>query len=234
MMRRGSIGRLTLVACLAAAVRCLWSWSSTAFSMPVQAPSVLVRPRGAAAAAPPQTDKRAATDVEEMDDEELAWHLRGNSSDLNITLQLSDGHPGSEDPSVIQGPRWANCFVEYEDRKSRDAEGSIRPKAVLEEWVVRGEREHIHAFKSWRQGRGPSNVRCIPVPMKSIEDVTCLECVAPGRMQLSPTGHFSSEGSSDALAQERFIMTVAGLPQCLRASVGGTGFCRSGTVTMPM
>merc|ERR1712216_466357 len=76
-------------------------------------------------------------------------------------------------PGVTQGPPWSTCSVEYQ-------EGG---RNVLEEWVMRGERQTVASFRHFRRSAlaetaAVTAVRCEETaPMASLDAVTCLECV---------------------------------------------------------
>merc|ERR1719352_1781646 len=76
-----------------------------------------------------------------------------NKTASNATLQLSSGIPEVGNSRLGGGPSWAKCVVE------QSTSGGAR--IILEEWVMRGERENVNAFRSWREnGKSPATARC--------------------------------------------------------------------------
>eukprot|EP00929_Paragymnodinium_shiwhaense_P052835 TRINITY_DN2645_c0_g1_i1.p1 TRINITY_DN2645_c0_g1~~TRINITY_DN2645_c0_g1_i1.p1 ORF type:complete len:216 (-),score=40.43 TRINITY_DN2645_c0_g1_i1:463-1110(-) len=137
-------------------------------------------------------------------------------------LQLGDGYPGLSGGRVGQGPPWATCFADVEV-KSVHTDGETASSYVLEQWVMRGERQNTDAFKAWRDNMadGPVNVRCSPTALKDIEDVVCLECVSAGSVSFTPDQRMVSSA-----------MVEADLQQCMKKSFDGTGFCKSASLVM--
>mmetsp|Transcript_98885 Transcript_98885/g.284006 ORF Transcript_98885/g.284006 Transcript_98885/m.284006 type:complete len:225 (-) Transcript_98885:358-1032(-) len=184
-----------------------------------EAPPVLERPR-------PQSGA-AIADVEEPSGKRGAGGKPRTDSTV-IALQLGSGFPYNFGPEVTQGPRWATCFVEaYEAGRISD-NGVLAVRNVLEEWVVRGEREHINEFRGWRQSQGSgATVRCQSKSAVSVEDSFCLECVSH-----APSAHlpFSPLGTV-RVTETGNIMTFGGLDQCLVATAG-MGYCKTGTVAV--
>merc|ERR1719352_279094 len=84
---------------------------------------------------------------------------------LQNEVEYQSDLPG---PGVLQGPPWSTCSVEYRD-------GS---RNVLEEWVMRGERTTVDAFRSFRKGtQGSAQVRCEETAPMASDGVSCIECV---------------------------------------------------------
>lgn len=169
-------------------------------------------------------------DVAERDEEEEGPQGRRKDKEANatnVTLQLGDGYPTSGDGSVTQGPKWATCFVAATEKGRVSSEGVIPPRNVLEEWVLRGERENLNAFEVWRRSQAKdAKVQCMPRAAISTEDVFCLECIshaATGALPFTPTSHLATTG----------ILTFGGLHECLADTVG-SGYCKKGTVAVAM
>jgi hypothetical protein len=145
----------------------------------------------------------------------------------NNTLEFSFGEPDVIIPGVTHGQPYVTCFVEYQDRNTRDDEGTVQAKDVLEEWVMRGDFDTVNRFKSWRhRSSDVMNTRCVQTGSKSLEDATCLECIAP-----SPS--FNGAGVPGAIVgtlHSSSVMTFNGLRHCLTRT---GGFCKAGTVTLP-
>uniref|UniRef100_A0A7S4V034 Uncharacterized protein n=1 Tax=Alexandrium monilatum TaxID=311494 RepID=A0A7S4V034_9DINO len=133
---------------------------------------------------------------------------------LEPALELESGSSATSTLRMAQDPQWATCFVQAQ-RTSR---------AVLEEWVLRGERENVAAFRAWRQDSPePTSVRCVELEEEEEALRTvCLECASPGGA--APAG---------ALAPGAFAgVAFGGLSQCMAHAAVGLGFCKSGQVSM--
>jgi len=219
----------------AAAAVAAFGHSALSF-MAAAGPGLLERPHAArTAVAEPRTRTATATAEDEEVEDTKDQQSKKNSTDFNITLQLSDGFPGDGAPGVDQGPPWAKCHVTYSDRSERDEHGSVVPRMVLEEWVMKGSSEHINAFKSWRQQTldAPAEFRCLSTSQKAIEEVKCLSCVPrSGGLPLSPAGHLSSVHPGPF--SNSFVLTIGGVDQCLAGSFGSSSFCKSGSVAVAM
>jgi len=145
-------------------------------------------------------------------------HFEGGArAGSNETLYPTDAirWASKGDKPVALNPRWATCFVRSE------AEG----RSVLEEWQMRGERENVEAFRSWREATvaGQVNVRCVEATQTADDDVVCLECLT--------TSAAYSSGSVATLGAQ-ITTTFVGAQQCGASVVGGTGFCKSGQIVV--
>eukprot|EP00929_Paragymnodinium_shiwhaense_P057911 TRINITY_DN29000_c0_g1_i1.p1 TRINITY_DN29000_c0_g1~~TRINITY_DN29000_c0_g1_i1.p1 ORF type:complete len:231 (-),score=48.57 TRINITY_DN29000_c0_g1_i1:569-1261(-) len=141
----------------------------------------------------------------------------------NITL-LGDGFPGTLGPNVGQGPPWATCFADVEQKSTDQVDGTVTRSNVLEQWIMRGDRSNTDAFIAWRQrmAHGPVSVRCSNTNLKDAEDVVCLECV-------SHVGGLPFTADSP-IVPSGFI--VSDFQQCMRRSFDGTGFCKSASLVL--
>lgn len=255
MARR--IGRpLLRLALLVAALACVWLPSPRGFTAlgasPLPAPPARLRPAQASPAITLRERKPAPattveTPVETKEDEDVRTK-KNTTSAFNMTLELSSGYPtNGPDSGTDQGPPWAKCIVEYQDRSTRDEYGTVMPKHMLEEWVMRGSREHLSTFRSWRgsglKDAAASSTRCTEIEQASVEEVTCIECVSPVGARLpspSPFGGFqgtlgpSSQTAFDGTIAPSAVLTFEQVPQCLLGSSGRIGFCKSGSVALPM
>jgi hypothetical protein len=112
-------------------------------------------------------------------------------------------------PGVTQGPPMSTCSVEYQDGG----------RNVLEQWTMRGERETVNAFRSFRSNTQGSAknlaMKCEDAAPAASDDVTCLECIVD-----------SSQSGPQVLMQ------FGTLQQCFALTVGGTAFCKSGGVVL--
>mmetsp|Transcript_102043 Transcript_102043/g.284047 ORF Transcript_102043/g.284047 Transcript_102043/m.284047 type:complete len:233 (+) Transcript_102043:120-818(+) len=209
---------LALVACR------LWRCSST-FAFSMAGPAVLDRPDaerdgGRRAKGADHPEERAEGGAERMAEPEAT---------SNSTMELEGGKPDDSALGVAQGPPWANCFVEYVE--------AGRP--VLEEWLLQGEPESIAAFRAWRghgtgapRGPAPASIRCAPTSLRPGEEVLCLECLShSGAFASAPAGRGAA---SLATVRAELVGTFAELRQCLAATEGGAGFCKSGQVVVPV
>lgn len=181
-----------------------------------------------------------ATRPPEIDDfdpiERKEKKKREESEDLlrtrNFTLEFSSGRPDDLWPGITNSPPYATCFVEYQDRSQRGIHGSVEPRNVLEQWVMRGDGDIIESFKQWRGLRNDASMsfRCMTTASNSLKDTTCLECVSHSPSSASVPLPSRIEGT----VHSSMVMTFNGLPQCL-ANVGGLmSFCKSGMVALPM
>jgi hypothetical protein len=186
-----------------------------------------------------QASSAPAADVAEAPAESRERERRANDTERNVsTLEFSSGYPSNNEPGTAQNPPWAKCVVEAKDRSQRDEHGTVMPRMVLEEWVMRGTKEHIGTFQGWRQMRKDSpNVRCMETSLDAVLGVNCLECVSPRMDGFVPTPTLTPVGPTgnglSEVFQTSFVMTF-GLPQCLTGAKNGMGFCKSGSVTMTM
>jgi len=131
-----------------------------------------------------------------------------------MSLELESGWPTEPATLVAQNPPWAKCFVEARETS----------KSVLEEWVMRGERETVDTFRAWRQGTStPTSVRCVETSPADAMQSTCLDCVS-----LSEIGFLSPGSIPAGLEAQRLF----GLSQCLATAAESAGFCKSGVVSM--
>jgi len=156
---------------------------------------------------------RPPTRANQVADQETDLTVRQLLNAAKTSLELESGWPTEPSTLVAQNPPWAKCFVEAQDTS----------KSVLEEWVMRGERETVDTFRSWRQGTStPTSVRCVETSPSDAMQATCLDCVS-----LSEIG-FLSPGTMPADAM-RFLGLSS---QCLATAAVNAGFCKSGVVTL--
>jgi len=121
--------------------------------------------------------------------------------------------PDASTLSIDQNPQWATCFVQAQQAS----------QSVLEEWVLRGERSSLSAFRAWRQDTmEPTAVRCIEMAEEEAMHTVCLECASPGGA--TPLGL----GLPNAPAGIAF----GSMSQCMAHTAMGLGFCKSGQVAM--
>jgi len=173
----------------------------------------------------------------EVDSSESATDSKGrqdeNKTASNATLQLSSGFPDGGDTRLGKGPSWTKCVVE----QSMSGDSA---QILLEEWVMRSERETVNAFRSWREGSASAVARCAPTSLLSTESISCLACIprfialgndaSPFTPQISPIPDDQwAEGRPGLKADA--ILTFNGLPQCMASSFG-SGFCKSGSVML--
>jgi len=175
----------------------------------------------------------------EVDSSESAKDSKGrqdeNKTASNATLQLSSGFPEGGDSRLGKGPSWTKCVVEQ-------SVSGDNAHILLEEWVMRGERETVNAFRSWREGSTSAVARCAPTSLLSTESISCLACIprfvafSNDASPFTPQGHISpipddqwAEGRPGLKADA--IITFNGLPQCMASSFG-SGFCKSGSVML--
>lgn len=139
-------------------------------------------------------------------------------SDLE-PLRQSEGQLAGAGPGTALNPPWATCYVE----------ARLTTSSVLEEWVMRGERDVVASFSAWRRSsEEPTSVRCVDTPAEDALRSECLECAAHGEtrqkarvMPFAVTGHVSVEG----------VLTFStGASQCMESVARGQGFCKSGQV----
>jgi len=193
----------------------------------------LLQRRINAAQAAATADPFVLVDTESAEDT-LMDSRTSNATDLNASLLLGSGFPDSgRRPGVDQGPPWVTCHVEYTDKCGRDEHGSVLSKTVLEEWVMKGRDDVVLSFRLWRlRDLGASAaMRCFPTK-KAIEDVRCLACVP--RSAALP---FSPQGQLHPVQQgflSSYVLTISGVDQCLAGSLGGSSFCKSGSVALAM
>ncbi|CAK0792619.1 unnamed protein product [Prorocentrum cordatum] len=122
-------------------------------------------------------------------------------------------------PETLLNPTWATCYVE----------ARLPTRPVMEEWVMRGEREVIALFKSWRRSsQEATSIRCVDTPVEDALQSECLACAAHDGVhaQMAPfavSGQVSSEG----------VMTfLTGSSQCMASAARGQGFCKSGQLLL--
>jgi len=144
-------------------------------------------------------------------------------------LQLGDGFPEDFEAETVQGPQWATCIVEAQEAGRVTFEGVTAARSVLEQWLVRGERDRVTSFRAWRRSlTSDARVRCTPKSAASTEDAFCLECIShtrSGAFPFTPLGHVE-------VTETGSVMTFSGLHECL-ASTAGAGFCKTGLVSVP-
>eukprot|EP00440_Ansanella_granifera_P046129 gb/GFBE01049959.1/.p1 GENE.gb/GFBE01049959.1/~~gb/GFBE01049959.1/.p1 ORF type:complete len:194 (+),score=37.06 gb/GFBE01049959.1/:1-582(+) len=148
-------------------------------------------------------------------DQESAFTAQQGLAAVASALQLETGWPTEPAFLTAQNPPWAKCIVE----------SSTASKSVLEEWVMRGERETVGTFVSWRKGGAePATVRCVETAAKEAMEAVCLDCVSVSEIGfLSP----SSQSLAGAVALRMF-----GVSECLASAASSAGFCKSGVVSM--
>jgi len=165
------------------------------------APVAVRRPRGARVQAGAVKERER----QEVTAEELVAEVLAATA---AVLDLETGMAGISLQGVTANPPWANCFVE-----ARREEG-----AVFEEWVLRGERRTVEAFREWRQhSTEETSVRCVDISASEAMRVSCLECASP-------------EGV-DAPAPY-VVAGLGGASQCMARTASGAAFCKSGQVVM--
>jgi hypothetical protein len=172
--------------------------------------------------------ERAATDrtdaERDADARVLADALRGARaaafSDLEPRRQ-SGGQLAEAAPETALNPPWATCYVEAQ----------LTTSSVLEQWVMRGERDVVASFSAWRRSsEEPTSVRCVDTPAEDALRSECLECAAHDEVRqkawgtpFAVTGHVSTEG----------VLTFStGSSQCMESVARGQGFCKSGQVLL--
>lgn len=194
-------------------------------------------PQGFFMASPAVLDRPATkhrTDVDADRDSRQKKAKAGNSTIANATLLLSSGYPNDISPGTAQGPQWATCFVDDVEPGYVNANGVSSARKLLEEWVMRGDKEVVGDFRMWRQrASADASVRCVTTSPEETEGVTCLECVARSGAQHG-SSPFAIRGRT-AVLESSIVMTFSGLSECLMGASsiqGGTGFCKSGTVAM--
>lgn len=190
-----------------------------AFSL-ASAPAVLERPRPQGTTSP--TEQREPGESWGKSEKRVAVE--------ESPRQLAEGFPAFTDSSVALGPQWATCFVETQEAGRVHAEGVASARNVLEEWVVRGERERLDEFRAWRRSQAAvATVRCAPKSAESTEGEFCLECVSNSGASGLP---FTAMGRT-VVAESNVVMTFGGLDQCV-ASTAGNGYCKTGIVAVAM
>ncbi|CAK0906374.1 unnamed protein product [Prorocentrum cordatum] len=125
---------------------------------------------GAAAAAPARAAADRADAERDADARVLANALRGardaRFSDLEPRAR-SGGYIAEAAPEMALNPPWATCYVEVQQATS----------SVLEEWVMRGERDVVASFNDWRRSsEEPTSVRCVDISAEDALRAECLEC----------------------------------------------------------
>lgn len=178
-----------------------------------------------------QRHAEGSTAVEERprkkksDEEEFKDRLK----EMNTTLEESSGKPDDIVPGVTNAVPYVTCFVEITDRNQRDEFGSVTPKQVLEEWIMRGDDQTVNSFTSWRQRDAVmESLRCVQTSSQAAEETMCLQCVSP-TMSVSLL-----EGMPDVVGtvHPNSVMTFGGISNCLSHSSRRPGFCKAGTVSM--
>jgi len=219
---RRSHRALVVAAALTAAVLGLWQVSFMCFAVIARA--------GAAVA-----DRADAGQVDEIDQKQKKKQGKEESLETlkarNFTLEFSSGLPIDTVRGVTNSPPYATCFVEYQDRSQRDFEGTVQPRSILEEWVMRGDGETLDSFKEWRlRDGGDMTFRCLTTTSNSLRDTTCIECVSHSPFSASLAG----PGGIVGTVHSSNVMTFNGLPQCLATHGGRMGFCKSGMVAVSL
>jgi len=163
---------------------------------------------------------------------------KGNETIMNLTLQLGSGWGETSGVHVTNGASWATCFVEYDDAHLSSSMQTPQGQHLLEQWIMRG--DNVHAFRQLQGAPSRANhvsVRCSPTSVQATQEVMCLECVAPaGMLPFSPAssmlpGHISS---SSEVIQANPSMIFGNLQQCLENAIVGQGFCKSGSLSVPL
>jgi hypothetical protein len=165
-----------------------------------------------ARAAADRTDAEREADARVLDDA-IRGAMAAKSSDLEPRLK-SGGDFAEAAPETALNPPWATCYVE-----AQRATGS-----VIEEWLMRGEREVTASFSAWRRSsEEATSIKCIDTPTEDALQSECLECVAHDEVQaqmmpFAVNGHVSVEG----------VLTFStGSSQCIESAARGQGFCKS-------
>lgn len=124
-------------------------------------------------------------------------------------------------PEMALNPPWATCYVETQHTT----------ETVLEEWVMRGEREVVAAFRSWRRNsEQPTSVRCAETPAEQALRSVCIQCAATEQQAEEATGMpFALSGRVSASGVMTFGLAST---QCMAATAKGNGFCKSGQVAL--
>lgn len=138
----------------------------------------------------------------------------------NSTVVQTRGQKTPNLPLAALGPPWTSCIVESWEAG----------RNVLEEWIMRDERSSIRSFRAWRQsGPDPVSMRCEPVLASDTEEVTCLECIAPGQGRRKWFRGLRQSWGDDGGRME-VVSVNSNLRQCMERSVAGSSFCKRGTV----
>jgi hypothetical protein len=164
-----------------------------------------------------RTDAEREADMRVLEDA-----LRGAEAaappDLGPRLQ-SGGAFAEAVPETMLNPSWATCYVE--------AQLTTRP--VIEEWVMRGDREVIASFSAWRRSSDEATgIKCVDTSAEDALQSQCLECAAHDEAQAHMTpfavhGHAPAEG----------VLTLStGSSQCMQSAARGQGFCKSGQLLL--
>lgn len=223
--------RVRSIALLTALTGGLWCAVSPAFQM--AAPTLKERQDRS-------TSSKASAQVAERPRDSRA-KSSGNETTFNATLQLDFGRAEPTGDDVTHGSTWATCFADYRDDGPKNVDGPSESRHVLEQWIMRGEREVVDSFNAWRQHTSePVSVRCSQMPIRATQDITCLECVNPqssaGHLPFTPSSPILSpsyKGVSSTAVLMASPMTVFGdLQLCL--ATAANGFCKSGSVVVPL
>jgi hypothetical protein len=159
------------------------------------------------------------------DEEEFKDRLK----EMNTTLEVASGKPDDIVPGVTNAVPYVTCFVEVMDRNQRDEFGSVTPKQVLEEWIMRGDDQTVNSFTFWRQRDAIiQSLRCVQTSSQAAEETMCLQCVSPTMSAALLEGVPNIVGT----VQPNSVMTFGGLRNCLSHSSRRQGFCKAGTVSM--
>lgn len=139
---------------------------------------------------------------------------RGNATLVNATLLLGGGRDTPFSLGATFGAQWSQCHASYTDAERGH---------VLERWVLPDAEASVISFNTWRQGGRPgsTDVRCGRTALAG-QDVMCLECVSPFQL----TGSTPLGGGSAGAG------LFGTLRQCMAMSMG-TGFCKTGSVSVP-
>jgi len=142
------------------------------------------------------------------------------SSDLEPRLE-SGGKFAEAVPETALNPPWATCYVEAQ----------LTTASVLEEWVMRGERDVVASFSAWRRSsEEPTSVRCVDTPAEDALRAECLECAAHDEVRQKAWGMpFAVNGR---VSEEGVLTFSTGTSQCLESVSRGQGFCKSGQVLL--
>ncbi|CAE8694483.1 unnamed protein product [Polarella glacialis] len=222
-LRRAPLGSAVLAAALVAA-SCRFCQQSVSFATVLAVPQ---RQPGPNKVAIDLEDRPEEEEVRQMTEEE---EFRDRLKEHNLTVEFSFGEPDDIVPGVTNGSPYATCFVEVQDRSQRDNHGTVQVKEILEEWVMRGDQETVGRFMSWRQSSSNTqSVRCTQTARQAVEDTFCLECVSQ-----SPSMALGGmPGSMTGTVHPSSVMTFSGAHTCLANTGRASGFCKSGTVTLP-
>jgi len=121
--------------------------------------------------------------------------------------------PDVSTPSADQSPQWATCFVQAQQAS----------QSVLEDWVLRGERSSLSAFRAWRHDAlEATNVHCVAMTEEEALNTVCIECASSD----APAPH--GVEAPDTAGGVAF----GNMSQCMAQTAAGFGFCKSAQVAL--